>query len=211
MRGDSIQKMKSCEFGLIVAIMEISKKIEMASQAALATTSSSPMISEDEGSALDCDLTLSPSTAIRAFAASVGREEMNQQHSNENSTAAYFLWPASYRSHGRAEDRTAYFHGLQKESEDVGMSEKVPCGQQATTLLDVMTIRAYHSKRLRRASLGTAVGFRTRRGALTCIPAIIVLVARKVHTAWLHDGQRLPVYLEVSCLGSIHLPNENVM
>ncbi|KAH7331347.1 hypothetical protein KP509_20G028500 [Ceratopteris richardii] len=59
-----------------------------------------------------------------------------------------------------------------------------------------MRIRAYHSKELRRVSVGTAIGFRIRKGILTNIPAIIVLVSRKVHKAWLQDGQMLPMHLE---------------
>ncbi|GJM95578.1 hypothetical protein PR202_ga12336 [Eleusine coracana subsp. coracana] len=42
-----------------------------------------------------------------------------------------------------------------------------------------MIIRAFHSKILRRFSLGTAIGFRIRKGTLTDIPAILVFVARK--------------------------------
>ncbi|CAI9782230.1 unnamed protein product [Fraxinus pennsylvanica] len=69
-------------------------------------------------------------------------------------------------------------------------------GQQATTLLELMTIRAFHSKLLRRCSLGTAIGFRIRRGVLTDIPAILVFVARKVHRQWLSHAQCLPAALE---------------
>lgn len=65
------------------------------------------------------------------------------------------------------------------------------------TLLDLMTIRAFHSKILRRYSLGTAVGFRIRKGTLTNIPAILVFVARKVHKKWLTKSQCLPAALEV--------------
>ncbi|KAI5057457.1 hypothetical protein GOP47_0027472 [Adiantum capillus-veneris] len=112
----------------------------------------------------------------------------------ENS-AAFFLWPPAYRLQGSAIERTNYFCGLQKDiSSDV--SERAPSGPQATTLLDLMTIRSYHSEQLRRVSVGTAIGFRIKQGVLTNIPAIIVFVSRKVHKAWLQKGQRLPVHLE---------------
>ncbi|KAJ6417858.1 hypothetical protein OIU84_001274 [Salix udensis] len=79
-----------------------------------------------------------------------------------------------------AEDRANYFGNLQKGllPETLGRS---PTGQQATTLLELMTIRASHSKILRRFSLGTAIGFRIQSGILTDIPAILVFVARKAH------------------------------
>ncbi|KAI6703084.1 hypothetical protein NL676_012220 [Syzygium grande] len=73
---------------------------------------------------------------------------------------------------------------------------QLPMGQQATSLLELMTIRAFHSKILRRFSLGTAIGFRIRRGVLTDIPAILVFVARKVHKQWLSRIQCLPAALE---------------
>ncbi|KAJ6748152.1 hypothetical protein OIU79_029305 [Salix purpurea] len=81
---------------------------------------------------------------------------------------------------GSTEDRANYFGNLQKGllPETLGRS---PTGQQATTLLELMTIRASHSKILRRFSLGTAIGFRIQRGILTDIPAILVFVARKAH------------------------------
>lgn len=114
------------------------------------------------------------------------------QHSENR---AYFLWPASNRLNGTAEERAAYFGGVQKEV-DSDTLERLPSGQQATTLLDLMTIRAFHSKMLRRYSLGTAIGFRIREGVLTNTPAILVFVARKVHKQWLLDIQRLPSALE---------------
>jgi hypothetical protein len=111
------------------------------------------------------------------------------------STAAYFSWPASSRLIDAAEDRENYFGNLQKGvlPETQG---RMPTGQQATTLLDLMTIRAFHSKILRRCSLGTAIGFRIRRGVLTNIPAILVFVARKVHRQWLLHNQCLPSALQ---------------
>ncbi|KAF8412709.1 hypothetical protein HHK36_000677 [Tetracentron sinense] len=113
------------------------------------------------------------------------------QHSESN--AAYFSWPA--RLNGVAEDRANYFGNLQKgvPPETLG---RLPTGQQATTLLELMTIRAFHSKILRRYSLGTAIGFRIQQGKLTDIPAILVFVARKVHRQWLSHIQCLPSALE---------------
>uniref|UniRef100_A0A5B6YTB0 Trypsin family protein n=1 Tax=Davidia involucrata TaxID=16924 RepID=A0A5B6YTB0_DAVIN len=111
------------------------------------------------------------------------------------SNAPYFSWPTSSRLVDVAEDRANYFGNLQKGvlPETLG---QLPTGQQATTLLELMTIRAFHSKILRRFSLGTAIGFRIRRGVLTDIPAILVFVARKVHRQWLSHGQCLPAALE---------------
>uniref|UniRef100_A0A6N2MJS9 Uncharacterized protein n=1 Tax=Salix viminalis TaxID=40686 RepID=A0A6N2MJS9_SALVM len=115
------------------------------------------------------------------------------QHSESN--AAYFSWPTLSRLNDAAEDRANYFGNLQKGllPETLGRS---PTGQQATTLLELMTIRAFHSKILRRFSLGTAIGFRIQRGILTDIPAILVSVARKVHRQWLSHVQCLPEALE---------------
>ncbi|XWS18687.1 hypothetical protein CRYUN_Cryun32bG0066200 [Craigia yunnanensis] len=115
------------------------------------------------------------------------------QHSESN--AAFFSWPTSSRLIDAAEDRANYFGNLQKGvlPETLG---RLPSGQQATTLLELMTIRAFHSKKLRRFSLGTAIGFRIRRGVLTDIPAILVFVARKVHRQWLNQFQCLPAALE---------------
>ncbi|XP_058072058.1 protein NARROW LEAF 1 isoform X2 [Magnolia sinica] len=115
------------------------------------------------------------------------------QHSESN--AAYFSWPTSTRLNGSAEDRSNYFGNLQKVVLPENL-DRLPTGQQATTLLELMTIRAFHSKILRRYSLGTAIGFRIRQGMLTDIPAILVFVARKVHRQWLSHIQRLPSALE---------------
>lgn len=118
------------------------------------------------------------------------------QLSEGNSNAAYFSWPASSRLQATTEDRANYFANLQKGvlPEVVG---RLPTGPRATTLLELMTIRAFHSKILRRFSLGTAIGFRIRRGFLTDIPAILVFVSRKVNRQWLCHTQCLPVALEV--------------
>lgn len=112
------------------------------------------------------------------------------------SNAAYFSWPTSSRLVDAAEDRANYFGNLLKGvlPETLG---RPPTGQRATTLLELMTIRAFHSKILRRCSLGTAIGFRIRRGSLTDIPAILVFVARKVHRQWLSHIHCLPSALEV--------------
>lgn len=114
------------------------------------------------------------------------------QHCESN--AAYFSWPS--RLPDAAEERANYFLNLQKGvlPETLG---RLPKGQQATTLLELMTIRAFHSKILRCYSLGTAIGFRIRRGVLTDIPAILVFVSRKVHKQWLSPIQCLPTALEV--------------
>ncbi|XP_037431890.1 protein NARROW LEAF 1-like [Triticum dicoccoides] len=115
------------------------------------------------------------------------------QHSE--SSAAYFSWPTSTLMHGSAEGRANYFGNLQKGVLP-GHLGRLPKGQQATTLLDLMIIRAFHSKILRRFSLGTAIGFRIRRGTLTDTPAILVFVARKVNKKWLRPTQCLPAALE---------------
>ncbi|KAE8659608.1 Trypsin family protein isoform 4 [Hibiscus syriacus] len=151
---------------------------------------------ESEESALDlerncCNHVNLPSSSpspIQPFASSA-------QHSESN--AAYFSWPTSSRLIDAAEGRANYFGNLQKGvlPETLG---RLPSGQQATTLLELMTIRAFHSKKLRSFSLGTAIGFRIRQGVLTDIPAILVFVARKVHRQWLSQFQCLPAALEAS-------------
>ncbi|KAL8535281.1 hypothetical protein ACS0TY_011051 [Phlomoides rotata] len=104
-------------------------------------------------------------------------------------SAAYFSWPCRIKDD--AEERANYFANLQKDilAETHG---KLPEGQRANTLLELMTIRAFHSKILRCYSLGIAIGFRIRRGLLTDIPAILVFVSRKVHKQWLTPIQCLP-------------------
>lgn len=125
----------------------------------------------------------------------------------EFTAASYFSWPTSSRLSNAAEERANYFSNLQKEEEEEDEEEDdvvspepastEPKGQRATTLLELMTIRAFHSKILRCYSLGTAIGFRIKRGVLTDIPAIIVFVSRKVHKQWLSPLQCLPTALEV--------------
>ncbi|TXG66541.1 hypothetical protein EZV62_007816 [Acer yangbiense] len=111
------------------------------------------------------------------------------------SSAAYFSWPTSSRLNDAAEERANYFANLQKGVLPETLN-RLPKGQQATTLLELMTIRAFHSKILRCYSLGTAIGFRIKRGVLTDIPAILVFVSRKVHKQWLSPIQCLPTALE---------------
>jgi hypothetical protein len=108
-------------------------------------------------------------------------------------SSAQFVWRTPRLLNGLAEERAFYFNSLQKELTCVG---RRPKGHQAATLLDLLTIRAFHSKNLRCYSLGTALGFRLRGGLQTNIPAIIVFVARKVHRHWLHENQELPTVLE---------------
>lgn len=115
------------------------------------------------------------------------------QHSESN--APYFSWPTSSRLNDAAEERANYFVNLHKGV--LPETLRLPKGQQATSLLDLMMIRAFHSKILRCYSLGTAIGFRIKRGVLTDIPAILVFVSRKVDKQWLSPIQCLPTALEV--------------
>ncbi|XP_021288399.1 uncharacterized protein LOC110419631 [Herrania umbratica] len=114
---------------------------------------------------------------------------------HNESNAPYFSWPPSSRLNDAAEERANYFANLQKGvlPETLG---RLPKGQQATTLLELMTIRAFHSKILRCYSLGTAIGFRIKKGVLTETPAILVFVSRKVDKQWLSPIQCLPTALE---------------
>ncbi|CAD5333988.1 unnamed protein product [Arabidopsis thaliana] len=147
-----------------------------------------------ESAALDLDknvynhIKLASSSPLQPFPSGA-------QHPETSAAAAYFSWPTSSRLNDSAEDRANYFANLQKgvlpESFD-----GLPTGKKATTLLELMMIRAFHSKNLRRFSLGTAIGFRIRRGVLTNIAAILVFVARKVHKQWLNPLQCLPTALE---------------
>jgi hypothetical protein len=116
-------------------------------------------------------------------------------------TAAYFLWPASNLQHCAAQGRANYFANLSKGL--LPKTGKFPKDQQANSLLDLMTIRAFHSKILRSFGLGTAVGFRIRKGVLTDIPAILVFVAPKVHKKWLNPAQCLPELVAVGKLSFI--------
>lgn len=108
--------------------------------------------------------------------------------------SGYVRWPHPASARGSAEERSAYFHQLHSAA-SADIKSQPTAGRQAITLLELMTIRAYHSKTLRRHSLGTALGFRTRNGKLTDLPAIIVFVSRKVHEQWLLESQKLPSFL----------------
>ncbi|KAG6556538.1 hypothetical protein Mapa_001477 [Marchantia paleacea] len=109
--------------------------------------------------------------------------------------SAYVLWPLSGRQRCNAEERAAYFSGLCQE-EALDANGLLPRGKQASTMMELMIIRAFHSHVLRHCSLGTALGFRTRDGTLTNIPAVLVFVGRKVHSRWLLEVQRLPTTLQ---------------
>lgn len=83
--------------------------------------------------------------------------------------AAYFSRPTSSRLNDSAEDRANYFGNLQKGvlPETLG---RVPKGHQATTLLELMTIRAYHSKRLRLCNwIQDQTGSADRRTSYSCL------------------------------------------
>ncbi|XP_071710279.1 protein NARROW LEAF 1-like isoform X2 [Rutidosis leptorrhynchoides] len=108
-----------------------------------------------------------------------------------DNNAAYFSW----RLNDAAEDRANYFDNLLKGVLPVRIG-RLPTGERAVTLLELMTIRAFHSKNLKQVSLATAIGFRMRGGLLTDIPAILVFVARKIHRQWLSHGEVLPIALE---------------
>uniref|UniRef100_A0A0D9ZQM6 Uncharacterized protein n=2 Tax=Oryza glumipatula TaxID=40148 RepID=A0A0D9ZQM6_9ORYZ len=144
-------------------------------------------LAQSEESSLDVD--------HQSFPCSPSIQPVASGCTHTENSAAYFLWPTSNLQHCAAEGRANYFGNLQK-----GLLPRhpgrLPKGQQANSLLDLMTIRAFHSKILRRFSLGTAVGFRIRKGDLTDIPAILVFVARKVHKKWLNPAQCLPAILE---------------
>ena len=144
---------------------------------------------------------------------------------HEVSDTRYFRWPLALSAlcvHGTADERAAYFSGL-REHFHAHLRFHMPQGQHsleflpnldhhnsthnapeglqqhkhACTLIELMTIRAFHSKLLRRFSLGTAIGFRSRNGELTHLPAILVFVAHKVHKEWLQQCEVLPTMLEV--------------
>ncbi|KAF3438533.1 hypothetical protein FNV43_RR21295 [Rhamnella rubrinervis] len=65
----------------------------------------------------------------------------------------------------------------------------------SSRLNDAAEERANYFANLQKG-LGTAIGFRIRRGLLTDIPAILVFVSRKVHKQWLSPIQCLPTALE---------------
>ncbi|CAN1221119.1 Protein NARROW LEAF 1 [Linum grandiflorum] len=149
---------------------------------------------QSEESALDMERNCCPHSNL-PWSSPSSLQPLASGGQHPESSAAYFSWPTLSRLNDTAEDRANYFGNLQKGvlPEILG---RLPTGQQATTLLELMTIRAFHSKILRRFSHGTAIGFRIRRGVLTDIPAILVFVARKVHRQWLSHVQCLPSALE---------------
>eukprot|EP00850_Spirogloea_muscicola_P026351 SM006843S20528 [mRNA] locus=s6843:83:698:- [translate_table: standard] len=111
--------------------------------------------------------------------------------------SGYVRWPLGGPI-GSAVERAAYFDHLRAAAAAAASASgpgPQPLVRQATNLLELMVIRAYHSKTLRRYSLGTAIGLRTRGGRLTDLPAIIVFVSRKVHRQWLLEVQLLPEVL----------------
>ncbi|XP_076950699.1 protein NARROW LEAF 1-like isoform X2 [Bidens hawaiensis] len=112
-----------------------------------------------------------------------------------DTNATYFSWPTSCRLNDAAEDRANYFDNLLKGVLPVRI-DRLPTGEKAITLLELMTIRAFHSKNLKQVSIATAIGFRMRGGLLTDIPAILVFVGRKVHREWLGCGDFVPCALE---------------
>ncbi|KAC9722382.1 hypothetical protein R6Q59_035177 [Mikania micrantha] len=112
-----------------------------------------------------------------------------------DTNAAYFSWPTSCRLNDAAEDRANYFDNLLKGVLPVRIG-RLPTGERAVTLLELMTIRAFHSKNLKQVSLATAIGFRIRGGLLTDIPAILVFVGRKIQRQWLSHCEFLPIFLE---------------
>ncbi|KAK9133920.1 hypothetical protein Scep_013448 [Stephania cephalantha] len=148
---------------------------------------------QSEESALDLERTYCCHPNLPSSSPPLQPYASGGQHSENN--AAYFSWPTSSRLNDSAEGRANYFGNLQKGVLPEVL-DQLPTGKQATTLLELMTIRAFHSQILRRCSLGTAIGFRIRRGDLTMRPAILVFVARKVHRQWLSHNQCLPSALE---------------
>lgn len=134
----------------------------------------------------------------QSFPCSPSMQPITSGCTHTENSAAYFLWPTSNLQHCAAEGRANYFANLSKGL--LPKAARLPKGQQANSLLDLMTIRAFHSKILRCFSLGTAVGFRIRKGVLTDIPAILCFVSRKVHKKWLNPTQCLPAIVEVGKL-----------
>ncbi|KAE8706150.1 arginine/serine-rich protein 45-like [Hibiscus syriacus] len=147
-----------------------------------------------EESALDSERNCCWHPHLPSFSSPTLQPFASAGQQSDNNTP-YFSWPTSSRLNDAAEERANYFANLQKGvlPETLG---RLPKGQQAMTLLELMTIRAFHSKILRCYSLGTAIGFRIKKGVLTDIPAILVFVSRKVDKQWLSPIQCLPTALE---------------
>eukprot|EP00897_Mesotaenium_endlicherianum_P006703 jgi/Mesen1/6060/ME000309S05192 len=79
-----------------------------------------------------------------------------------------------------------------------------PSGRQASSLEELLVIRAFNNSVLRNCnSLGTALGMRIKGGFLTKTPAIITFVSRKVHAQWLLERQKLPSTLSCPVNGGL--------
>jgi hypothetical protein len=63
-------------------------------------------------------------------------------------SGAYLLWPGNDQLLASADERAACFSGLQKAGGVMNNDGEAPRGNQASTLLELMTIRAYHSLEL---------------------------------------------------------------
>ncbi|CAI6010064.1 unnamed protein product, partial [Closterium sp. NIES-65] len=85
------------------------------------------------------------------------------------------------------EDRQAYFSRRELTLRTRG---------QATTIQELLNIRASRSEWLRERTLATAVGVRIRNGQYTDRPAILAFVFSKVHPNWLPPDRLLPARLE---------------
>ncbi|CAI5530586.1 unnamed protein product [Closterium sp. Naga37s-1] len=85
------------------------------------------------------------------------------------------------------EDRQAYFSRRELTLRTRG---------QATTIQELLDIRASRSEWLRERTLATAVGVRIRNGQYTDRPAILAFVFSKVHPNWLPPDRLLPARLE---------------
>ncbi|CAI5458950.1 unnamed protein product [Closterium sp. Yama58-4] len=88
---------------------------------------------------------------------------------------------------GSEEDRQAYFSRRELTLLTRG---------QATTIQELLDIRASRSEWLRERTLATAVGVRIRNGQYTDRPAILAFVFSKVHPNWLPPDRLLPPHLE---------------
>ncbi|CAI5493418.1 unnamed protein product [Closterium sp. Naga37s-1] len=88
---------------------------------------------------------------------------------------------------GSEEDRQAYFSRRELTLRTRG---------QATTIQELLDIRASRSEWLRERTLATAVGVRIRNGQYTDRPAILAFVFSKVHPNWLPPDRLLPARLE---------------
>ncbi|GJP35241.1 hypothetical protein CLOM_g19744 [Closterium sp. NIES-68] len=88
---------------------------------------------------------------------------------------------------GSEEDRQAYF---------ARRVLRLWTGGQATTIQELLDIRAHRSQWLRERTLATAVGVRIKNGRYTDQPAILAFVSSKVHPNWLPPDRLLPPRLD---------------